>query len=444
MSTKNTTIVPTATQHKGKTRTRSKKFENLVGPTDPKVDNEAREKLITARVGLYLKHSFFGNLATRMRMINADEWCTTAATDGNVLYYNSRFIMMLKTKEVEFLLAHEIGHCIYDHMDRRDRRHPELWNIAGDYAINADLKRHKVGEFITTVPCLYEAKYDGMASEAIYDDLMKNVQKINIDDLLDKMIDDHLDSSEEGEGSVSGDQGDGDGDDKKGKGRPKLSQEERDRIRQEMKQAMIQAALSQEAGTLPAGIERMIKQMTAPVMPWRELIQTNLTSAIRSNYSWMRPSRRGWHMDAVLPGLLPGEEIDVVVFIDLSGSISMKQGQDFLSEVAGMMEAFDGFKIRVACFDTEVYNMQEFSSENLDTIDGYKMQGGGGTDFMCMFEYLKEEGIVPNRMIVFTDGMPCGNWCPDEDDFEITWIIHGSKSITPPRGQWAYYDDHQK
>ena len=48
-----------------KKRKRSEKFENLVGPTDPKIDAAARERLITARIGLLLRHSFFGNLATR-------------------------------------------------------------------------------------------------------------------------------------------------------------------------------------------------------------------------------------------------------------------------------------------------------------------------------------------------------------------------------------------
>ena len=40
-------------------RSRSKKFENLVGPTDPKIDYLARERLVTARIGLLLRHSFF-------------------------------------------------------------------------------------------------------------------------------------------------------------------------------------------------------------------------------------------------------------------------------------------------------------------------------------------------------------------------------------------------
>ena len=414
---------------------RSDKFDKLIGPMDTKVDAQARERLVTARVGLLLRQSFFGNLATRMKLINADEWCATAATDGRNFYYNSRFIMMLKTKEVEFLFGHEVLHVVYDHIDRRGNRDPQIWNIANDYTVNADLKRHKVGQFITTVPCLYEQKYDGKTSEEIYDDLMKNVQKIDINQLIDQMIDDHMDGDDEGEGDGEGDQ--------EGKvKRPKMSAEERERIRQEVKQAIIAAAQSAEAGSLPKGVERLVRQATNPIMPWRELIQTNLTSAIRNDYSWMRPSRRGWHMDAVMPGMTPGEEIDVVVAIDMSGSISDKQAQQFLGEIAGMMEAFDGYKVHVFCFDTEIYNPQDFTSENMDTIDNYEPAGGGGTDFDAIFEYLKKVGNVPKRLICFTDGYPCGSW-GDADYCDTTWIIHGDPDPNPPFGTWAIYNDHK-
>ena len=416
----------------GKKKSRSTKFENLVGPTDPKVDNQARERLVSARIGLLLRHSFFGNLATRLKLINADEWCSTAATDGLKFYYNSRFINMLKPKEVEFLVGHEVLHVVYDHMGRRNNRDPQLWNIADDYAVNADLKRHKVGEFIKTVPCLYETKYDGKAAEEIYDDLMKNATKINIDDLVDQLIDDHLDG-DEGEGSGDGDQ------DGKSK-RPRMSPEERERMRQEVKQAILNAAQGADAGSIPKGVERLIKQHTNPVMPWRELIQTNLTSAIRTDFSWIRPSRRGWHSDAIMPGMTPGEEIDVVISLDMSGSITDKQGQAFLSEIAGMMASFDGYKLHVFCFDTDVYNPADFNSENMDTIDTYEPAGGGGTDFDVIFAYLKREGIEPKRLIVFTDGYPCGSW-GDPDYCDTTWIIHGDKDPNPPFGQFALYDE---
>jgi predicted metal-dependent peptidase len=319
-------------------------------------------------------------------------------------------------------------------MGRRGTRDHQLFNIANDYAVNADLKRHKVGEFIKTVPCLYEPKYDRLSSEEIYDDLIKNAKQISIDDLVDQMVDDHLD----GEGD---EYEDGDDDKKKGKGkRPSMSPEEREKLRQEIKQAIINAASSADAGSLPAGVERLIKNITDPVMPWRELLQTNLTSAIKTDFSWMRPSRRGWHMDAIMPGMTPGEEIDVVVAVDMSGSISSKQAQAFLGEVGGMMNSFDGYRVRVISFDTQVYNDQQFTSEDMDDISSYVPVGGGGTDFDCVFKYLKEFGPTTKRLIMFTDGFPCGSW-GDPEFCDTTFIIHGSTDIIPPFGQYAYLKD---
>jgi len=422
----------------GKKKSRSDKFDKLIGVTDPKIDAVARDRLIGARVSLLLKHSFFGNLATRLKLINADEWLSTAATDGRNFYYNSRFINMLTRGEVEFLFGHEVLHVCYDHMGRRGERDPQIWNIADDYAVNADLKRHKVGEFIKTVPCLYESKYDGKPAEEIYDDLMKNVNKINIDDLINQMLDDHMDGDGEGD-----DDGDGDGD-KQGKGgkRPKpMSEAEREQLRQEIKQNIIAAARSADgADNIPAGINRMIQSITEPKMPWRELIQTNLTSAIRNDYSFIRPSRRSWHMDAIMPGMTPGEEIDIAVAIDMSGSISNKQAALFLGEVRGIMEAFDSYRVHVFCFDTEIYNAEDFTSDNMDTIEAYEPKGGGGTDFDAIFTHLKNREKDTKRLIVFTDGYPCGSW-GDPDYTDTTFIIHGSDSIKPPFGTWAYFND---
>jgi predicted metal-dependent peptidase len=417
----------------------SDKFKNLVGPTDPKLDREIREKLITARVGLLLRASFFGNLATRLKLVNADEWCPTAATDGRNFYYNSRFVDMLKPKEVEFLFGHEVLHCVYDHFGRRGDRDPQLFNIANDYCVNADLKKHRVGEFITSVPCLYDSKYQDMSSEEIYDILYENAEKIDIGSLIDKMLDEHLDG--EGNGEGSGEDGDNV---KNGKGRPKLSAEERQQIKDEIKEAVLAAAAASDgAGNLPAGVKRIIEDMTAPKMNWRELLRMQLESTIKSDYTWMRNSRRGWHMDAVMPGMKLDPMIDIAVSIDASGSMRDQMLKDFLSEVAGIMEQFPNYRIHVLSFDTQVYNPQQFDSENLDDITGYEIAGGGGTDFDCVFQYFKENEIEPKRHIMFTDGYPCGSW-GDEQYCDTVFIMHGTTSIVPPFGQFAYYEEESK
>jgi predicted metal-dependent peptidase len=414
----------------------SDKFKDLCGPTDPKLDNVVREKLITARVGLLLRASFFGNLATRLKLVNADEWCPTAATDGRNFYYNTKFIDMLKPKEVEFLFGHEVLHCVYDHMGRRGDRDPQLWNIADDYCVNADLKKHRVGEFITTVPCLYDSKYEGMSAEEVYDILYENAEKIDISDLIDKLLDDHLDGEDNGES------GDKEGDQKgKGGGKPKLTEEEKQQIKDEIKEAVLAAAAASDgAGNLPAGVKRLIQDMTAPKMNWRELLRMQLESTIKSDYTWMRSSRRGWHIDAVMPGMQLDQMIDIAVSIDTSGSIDAKMLKDFLSEVQGIMDSFPAYRIHIVSFDTNTYNPQQFDSENLDSICDYEPKGGGGTDFDCVFEYFKQEEIQPKRHIMSTDGYPCGSW-GDEQYCDTVFIIHGNTTVVPPFGQHAYYEE---
>ena len=414
----------------------AKKFANLIGPMDPVLDRKVREKLITARVGLLLKASFFGNLATRLKLVNADEWCGTAATDGRHFYYNSRFIEMLRPKEIEFLFGHEVLHCVYDHFGRRNERDPQIWNIANDYCVNADLVEHKVGEKITSVPCLFDPKYKGLSSEEVYDDIMKNVKKISLDELLNQMLDEHLDGEGDGEGN-------GDGDNK-GKGRPRLSEEEKRQIRDEIKEAMLAAAQTVDgAGNIPAGVRRMIKELTEPQLNWRELLRMNLESTIKADYTWMRTSRKGWHMDAVMPGQKPDEMIDIAVAIDTSGSIGEAMLKDFLSEIQGIMDSFPAYKIHIVSFDTEVYNPKQYDSENLDSMIDYDPQGGGGTDFECVWNYFKEQEIQPRRLIMFTDGYPFGSW-GDPDYCDTTFILHGTTTIVPPFGTHAYYEEQKK
>ena len=412
----------------------AKKFADLIGPTDPKLDREVREILITARVGLLLKASFFGNLATRLKLVNADEWCATAATDGRNFYYNTRFIKMLRPKEVEFLFGHEVLHCVYDHFGRRGDRNPQLWNIADDFCVNADLKKHHVGEFITSVPCLYDHKYDGMSAEEVYDILYEKADKIDINDLLNRMIDDHMDGDDEQDGG-----GGGDGD-QEGKGRPRLTQEERQQIRDEIKEAMLAAASASDAGNIPAGVKRLIQELTEPKMNWRELLRMQLERTIKSDFTWMRASRKGWHMDAVMPGMKVDPMIDIAIAIDASGSIDERMLKDFLGEVQGIMDSFPAYKIHIITFDTDTYNPAQYDSDNLDDICDYEVAGGGGTDFDCIFKYLKDNEIEPKRLVVFTDGYPFGSW-GDENYADTVWILHGTTSIVPPWGQFAYYDE---
>mgnify|MGYP003333348905 FL=1 len=138
---------------------------------DAKLDQAVREKLVTARIGLLLKAPFFGNLATRFELVNADDWCPTAAIDGRRFYYNTKFVSQLNTKQLEFLFGHETLHVVFDHFTRRIDRDPKIWNIANDFVVNDTLIQEKIGEKITQVQICYDPKYSGKASEEVYDEI---------------------------------------------------------------------------------------------------------------------------------------------------------------------------------------------------------------------------------------------------------------------------------
>ena len=179
-------------------------------------------------------------------------------------------------------------------------------------------------------------------------------------------------------------------------------------------------------------------------MNWRDLLDVQIKSTIKSDFSWMRPNRKAWHTGVMLPGMVPDETIDLVVAIDVSGSISEDMVRDFLSEIKGIMDAYTTFNIKVFCFDTEIYNEADFTADNLHDIHSYEIVGGGGTSFEAVFEYLKENAIEPKKLVMFTDGYPWGSW-GDEKYCDTCFIIHTHRiegAPVPPFGAHAYYETH--
>jgi len=402
--------------------------------------NEIEEKLTTARVGLLLKTPFFGNMATRMKIINADDWCQTAATDGRNFFYNTEFVKKLSTKKLEFLFAHEIGHCVFDHFGRAGSRNRQLCNISQDYAINQILADEKIGEVIDEVPICLDSQYRGLAWEEIYDKLYEkaDIQEISLDELMEQLgetLDEHIN----GDGAQTKDGKDKEQDkDTRGKA-PVLTKEEKQKIKDEIKEAMIQSAAAAGAGKTPAAIQRLIKDLTEAKMNWREILRMNIQSIIKNDYSFTTPSRKGWHTGAILPGVKNDETIDIAIAVDMSGSIGMDDAKVFFSEIKGIMDQYEDFNIKVWCFDTKVYNYAEFSQDNVEELLDYEPKGGGGTEFEVNWDFMKEEGIEPKKFVMFTDGYPWGSW-GDENYCDTLFIVKGNERAEAPFGQTVIYE----
>ncbi len=95
-------------------------------------------KIKKARTALLFKQPFFGNLTMYLKLVDATDsgWCPTAAVDGRNIYYNRDFLCDLADEEIQFVLAHEVMHVVFDHLGRRSHRDPQWWNMASDYVIN--------------------------------------------------------------------------------------------------------------------------------------------------------------------------------------------------------------------------------------------------------------------------------------------------------------------
>ena len=162
--------------------------------------------------------------------LEEDSSFDTMATDGKVIKYNPDFALSLPMDEIKAVLIHEALHVVWGHHLRRGDRHPKLWNIATDYAINGYIV-YKLGEFSSKLPegALVSDKYihkDGgnwskvMSADEIYDILFDDDEAL--EEAIEQMQQQMGDDSDENEGQGQGQddtqdesedaQGSGDGD----------------------------------------------------------------------------------------------------------------------------------------------------------------------------------------------------------------------------------------
>lgn len=382
----------------------------------------AMEEMTIARIALLLKQPFFGTLAMKLHLIECDdnlsEKMKTAAVDGRRLWYNAEFIMSMDKEQRMFLVAHEVLHCVFEHLRRRVDRDPKVWNSAADYVINATLV--EVGMKMPDIG-LYEDQYLNWTSEDVYDEMIKN------GDSGGETMDVHP-----GDPGYPGDDEDGN---------EGLSEEDAQKLADEWKDALIQAA-GAAAGNVPAGLARLIQEITEPRMDWRQMLQMHLQACVRTDYSWMKPNKRTFGQGITMPSMVLDDMVKICIAVDCSGSVSEDMLKDFLTEVKGVMDAFSGYEIHIACFDTVVYNYMFITDESDLAEYIATMKGGGGTDFMCWWDWAADQDWIGDvhKCLFFTDGYPWGQWGTD-DLVDTLWIVHGSREEAP-FGVTVFYEDH--
>jgi predicted metal-dependent peptidase len=365
------------------------------------------EQLISAslmRLGTTDRNPFFAALAL-MAPIVITESIDTAATDGERLYFNPKFLHSLKPAERDGVIVHEVLHAALMHVTRRDSRQPLLWNIACDIVVNGMVvsdDRLKLPEGVVLDP-----KLEHLTVEEVYELVIRQPRALQKHLAMQDLRPD-LGEPTSGESEPS--TGD--------RGQP-MSAERRRRIEERWNEVIAQAAaVAMRQGSLPAAMQRHFGSLLDPKVDWRTRLWQYL---VRTPDDFAGFDRR-----LVWSGLyleqLEGESVCVDVCVDTSGSIEQTQLGEFLAEVKGIMNAYEHIQARLFYADSNCHGPYPLSKADRGMP---KAIGGGGTNFAPFFEAVNAHPPArPDtaRLLVYlTDGF--GNFPQTPPEHPCLWVV---------------------
>lgn len=427
-------------------------------------------KVIKARAKLMKGHIGMASMLLHLDLVEVnDPRCSTMATDGKRIIFNSAFVAEISEEELRGVLLHEALHVVYEHPIRRGSRHSAVWNISCDYAINGFL----VYEMGVSLPDggLLSREYHGQSAEVIYRKL------INDEDSLQSAIDQMEEGNDESEDSnSSGDTGDesedgysfpsapqtgqqvGDIDldsipspvgevwDCTSEDGKKLSEAEITELKGEIQRAVSMSDKLEKAmgknGT--SSVSTRMEELKEVKIDWKQLLSDFLQSTVADEQTWQRMNRRHAWRGIYLPSKAKSPHGgEAAIIIDSSGSVCQFELDVFATEIQAMAEQCGLDKIRVCYCDTRVRKNAQGDYWDIFELDQgeeleLRARGGGGTNFdppyhlfndWDKYEYDPINCDVSDvqAIIYFTDGYgrasaevePCAPvvWCVTNDRY---------------------------
>ena len=412
------------------------------------------DRIVAGRLQAFAKAPYYRQAVLTLVMQPSEDVRTMATTETAVMYYRTAFVELLSVEECCASLLHESLHLFLGHFARCRAfgAEPELFNIAGDLAINCILR-----DMGCTLPAgaLFPERFRDAAGKPFAPNLLTEEYY----ELLQKGGKGKKGRSPkpgagggEGEGAASGDGtrqvcagGCGGCAGNQQPGEPKPEQQAADvgrgeaeveRMRRNVAESIQKAAAGKRAGTLPAGLVRAAEALlTPPKVSW----QSKLARAVRAavayrqgmvDYTHSRPSRRQSSVGGYASGapLLPAMHRPVprvLVALDTSGSMGEAELSTALAELDGIVKAVGGEVEFLSC-DTKVHAFGRVRTAR----EAVKLvKGGGGTDFRPIFTRAAGLRPMPGVVVVATDGFGPAPQVPPA--FKTIWLLVGAQTTTP-------------
>jgi len=352
----------------------------------------------------------------------------TACTNGRDEYYGRAFVDELTDPELRFLILHETYHKLYKHLTTWKHLYDKDANIANqacDYVINIKIADDNRDGFAKMPECgLLDDEYRGWDAARVFHALKEEQDEQG------------QDGRGSGDGTNGGTSGSGNRslDSHEWDAAASLDDEEQRQLERELDEAIRQGALA--AGKTGGIVDRELADLMQPQVDWREVLRDFISSTCSGHdySSWSRPNRRFMGSDVYMPVSYSEQVDELILAVDTSGSISQRELTSFLSEVSAICEHVKPSRVRVLYWGHVVAGDEVYTEDNIETlVQSTKPIGGGGTDVDCVCQYIKDNSISAQAVIVLTDGDLYNGW--GTWDIPVLWCIQNNRSKSPSNGQ---------
>lgn len=400
-----------------------------------KVKNTVR-RMTEERALLIKNNPFFGHLSMGLQLACAP--CKTACTDGSRLIFDPAFAEKLSDQELQFVILHEVLHCVFRHCIRGKGLHSVLYNIACDIVVNSTILAMWGQESMM----IAGEKAMHLAPDG------KEGREYNAEEIYQMLIHQNhtngisqMQTAQNNANKSSQMQTDNEGFEKSSFDRHDIWQGICDKAQlQDNWNRKIQSAFRQcgDSTGMPQQVRTIVQDIARRSgLNWKQLLHDFLQSDTY-DYNFLPPDRRYAFSDFYLPAYNMDEEHqtadDIWVCIDTSGSVT---GEELTCTMAEILDAMRqaGLKGRISFFDSNITEPEPFEFEN--DLKNLTAQGGGGTSFHIIFRYLKEKLYpdLPRAIFIFTDGYARFPEQKAALDVPVLWLICKGGNADVPWGQ---------
>lgn len=377
---------------------------------------EADEAFRKAKIGLMSKKdsTFFTTLFFNLE----HQWDWTvpqAQTNGMTIKYNPEYFLSLDKDQRLSLLLEETLHTAFLHMERMSERDPDRWQKAADHVV-----RNVLNERGYSLPPDWEfdKAYCGKSTEEVF-----RMMPVNEPPPNNKQRD--LVPPPPPQGG-SGDQNQNQG---SGGGQAAADQGLRAKVEDLLVQASQAAKMAGDsAGSVPGEFQLFLDQLLNPKLPWHQILRRWFMAQAKTDFTYRKPNKR-FYPKYYLPSMLSESLVDVMIGVDISGSVSDEDFNQFRSETHQIMKVLKPKNIRFVQFDTKIQHDDNIRS--LRDLTKLEFHGRGGTDPTPLIELAKE--VKPKVLLVFTDGEFWGDI--PEYNGNLVWLIHNNERFEAPNGK---------